>query len=222
MNSGVEQYLSLYLSCEPTATEREKGLEAEKALWPLGTKNAPAGSASNRNSVVGSSKSATAGKGSWRREGKYKFSFEARSLDGKLTFKTMEAENHVFNESQKNWGYSTFIKRSDAFYSNPSVRLSDGMQIVCTIVSSATNPTPAELPRLLIPKDLVASYASLFDDPDYSDVCFIIRSEPQEDGRRRKKISERRIYAAKKILAGRSEYFATSKGILISKPVERS
>lgn len=91
------------------------------------------------------------------------------------------------------------------------------MQIVCTIISSATAPSVSPIPRLLIPKDLVASFSSLFDDPEYSDVCFIIRSENVDDdadgggggGGRRKKKSEKRIYAAKKILAGRSEYFAT-------------
>jgi hypothetical protein len=47
--SGHEQYCSLYLSCEPTAEERERG--------PLGSSNA-------------------SGQQGWYREGKFKFSFE--------------------------------------------------------------------------------------------------------------------------------------------------
>lgn len=82
--------------------------------------------------------------------------------------------------------------------------IQDAFSILCTIVYSPTPPTPPPPQRLLIPKDLVNAYASLFDDPDYADVCFVIR--PAE-----KKSSEKRIYAAKKILAGRCEYFETSE-----------
>lgn len=53
-----------------------------------------------------------------------------------------------------------------------------------------------------MPKDLLHSWASLFDDPDYSDVVFRIRPAGGQ-GR------ERRLYAAKKVLVGRSSYFET-------------
>lgn len=78
------------------------------------------------------------------------------------------------------------------------------MLIICTIVYSTTPPSAAPLPRLLIPKSLVLSYASLFDDPDYSDVVFRIKAPGKK---------ERLLFAAKKILA-RSQYFDTSKLIL--------
>ncbi|KAK4702760.1 hypothetical protein P7C70_g3460, partial [Phenoliferia sp. Uapishka_3] len=198
-NSGHEQYCSLYLSCEPTAAEKEKGL-AERAGWGVNGSGAKgAGGKEGGKDVGGGGKDA---KGPWKREGKFKFTFEARSLDRRMTFKQMEAHDHSFSDTARNWGYANFLKRSDAYFSNPSVRLADAFLIVCTIVYSPTPPSPPPLPRLLIPKDLVNAYASLFDDPDYSDVCFRIR--PQ-DGKKR----ERRLYAAKKVLAGRSDYFDT-------------
>ncbi|KAK4049653.1 hypothetical protein OIV83_003928 [Microbotryomycetes sp. JL201] len=178
-NSGHEQYMSLYLSCEPTQAEKERGL-AEQAAWaqsvasgsaiaPGTSSTAGANTSSGAHEQAGVAFSSSAGaskshalkdgKGPWRREGKFKFTFE------------------------------------------PAVRVADAFLIVCTIVYSPTPPSPPPLPRLLIPPDLVSAYASLFDDPLYSDVVFRIRPA------RRPRAKERRLYAAKKILAGRSEYF---------------
>lgn len=81
----------------------------------------------------------------------------------------------------------------------------DAFLIVCTIVYSPTPPSPPPLPRLLIPKDLVTAYASLFDDADYSDIVFRIRPSGKPERR------ERRIYAMRKVLAGRCEYFEDSE-----------
>lgn len=68
---------------------------------------------------------------------------------------------------------------------------------------------PAQVPaaqaqKRSIPVDLHLAYSSLFNDPIYSDVCFhIIRpSKPKEQ-------PIRKLYAAKKILIRRSEYFST-------------
>lgn len=68
-------------------------------------------------------------------------------------------------------------------------------------------PTSPPLPHLLVPKTLINAYASMFDDPDYADVVFRIRPEGVEG----KKGREKRLYAAKKVLAGRSEYFDMSE-----------
>lgn len=67
-NSGQEQYTSLYLSCEPTATEKEQGL-LERG-W--------AGAGGKDGAPVSSSKDA---KGPWKREGKFKFTFEVRTVE---------------------------------------------------------------------------------------------------------------------------------------------
>ncbi|KDE03163.1 hypothetical protein MVLG_06320 [Microbotryum lychnidis-dioicae p1A1 Lamole] len=207
-NSGVEQYVSLYLSCEPTAIEKERGA-AERAGWsPSNTTTSPppgsavGGAAAGRQSGASGALSKDV-KGPWRREGNFKFTFEARTVDRRMTFKQMEANDHSFSDSARNWGYANFWKRSDAYYNNSQVRLADAFLISCTIVYSPTPPTPPPLPRLLIPKDLVAAYAAMFDDPDYSDVVFRIRPS------NRPNVREKRLYAAKKILAGRCEYFDT-------------
>ncbi|ORY43939.1 hypothetical protein BCR35DRAFT_311190 [Leucosporidium creatinivorum] len=212
-NSGHEQYCSLYLSCEPTSTEKERGL-AERAGWAAaaaGREGLNAGlagpAAPEAVGVVGGTAGGRAVgkdvKGPWKREGKFKFTFELRSVDRRSTFKQMEANDHAFSDSARNWGYSSFAKRSDAYYNNPSVRLADAFLIVCTIVYSPTEPSPPPLPRLLIPTDLVTAYASLFDDPDYSDIVFRIRPSNRPDK------PERRLYAIRKVLAGRCEYFET-------------
>jgi hypothetical protein len=83
--------------------------------------------------------------------------------------------------------------------------MADAVLFVCTIVYSPTPPTPPPVPRLLIPPDLVTAYASLFDDPEYSDVVFRIRPANKP------RIKERKLYAIKKVLAGRCEYFEASK-----------
>ncbi|GAA5978850.1 hypothetical protein JCM11641_003586 [Rhodosporidiobolus odoratus] len=195
-NSGHEQYVSLYLSCEPTAMERERAL-AEQA-----------------GGIGGTSTSGDEGKGKdkervpWRRDGKFKFTFDVRSLDRRVTFKQMEADNHSFTWRERNWGYASMISRREAYYNNPNTRNADAFLVVCTITSSPSLPSVPSSPQVLIPKNLVHAYASLFDDPAYADVLFRIRPE---NGRRDRKgnVKEKRLYAARKILAGRSEYFDT-------------
>ncbi|GAA5861912.1 hypothetical protein JCM1840_006872 [Sporobolomyces johnsonii] len=193
-NSGHEQYVSLYLSCEPTAAEKERGVAELSTFDPprLGAgRDAKDGKEKEKDRIP------------WRRDGRFKFTFEARSVDRRLTFKQMEADNHSFSSKERNWGYQSFWRRTEAYYSNQHTRADDAFLIICTIVSSPTLPTTPPLPHLLIPKDLVNSFASLFDDPDYSDVVFRIR--PESTGKQ--KVREKRLYAAKKVLAGRSEYF---------------
>ncbi|BGP13051.1 hypothetical protein JCM10213v2_000970 [Rhodosporidiobolus nylandii] len=195
-NSGNDQYVSLYLSCEPTAAEKERAL-AEQASGIGGTgANSEDGRGKEKERIQ------------WRRDGKFKFTFEVRSADRRSLFKQMEADNHSFTWKERNWGYASMISRREAYYNNPSTRASDAFIVVCTIVSSPTLPTSPPVPHLLIPKDLVSAYASLFDDPDYADIVFRIRPE---NGRKagNGRVKEKRLYAAKKVLAGRSEYFET-------------
>ncbi|GAA6007942.1 hypothetical protein JCM11491_006550 [Sporobolomyces phaffii] len=195
-NSGHEQYLSLYLSAEPTAFERERGA-SESAMYDLPPK-------SGKDKDKDKDKEKEKEKAPWRRDGKFKFTFEARDLNRRLTFKSMEADNHSFSSKERNWGYQSFWRRSEAYYNNPATRTSDAFLIICTITSSPTLPATVTAPHLSIPKDLVNSFASLFNDPEYCDVMFRIRLEDDEG---RRKGREKRLFAAKKILAGRSEYF---------------
>ncbi|GAA5991610.1 hypothetical protein JCM10908_005789 [Rhodotorula pacifica] len=203
-NSGHEQYVSLYLSCEPTEAEKERALSEKPDLT---TTTPGVGSSDVR---LGKDSGKEKDRMPWKRDGHFKFTFEARSVDRRVTFKQLEADEHHFTHKTRNWGYQSFWKRSEAFYNNPSTRSSDAFLIICTIVSAPSLPTSPPLPHLLVPKTLISAYASMFDDPDYSDVVF--RIQPEQDttaahGRPQKKKREKRLYAAKKVLAGRSEYF---------------
>lgn len=131
----------------------------------------------------------------------------------------MEADSHSFSNLARNWGYQSFWKRSEAYYNNPTTRNSDGFLIICTITSSPSVPiVPPNPPLATVPRDLLDSFAGLFNDPEYCDIVFRIRFgeddtvEEDDQGQMRKKgrSREKKLYAAKKILSGRSEYFRAS------------
>lgn len=127
--AGHEQYSSIYLSCEPTADEKEKGaaeaLRGNSTNTQFGTDPLKSTPISTGHAGSGSSshiKPTTEGKTPWRRDGKFKFTFEARSLDRRMTFKQMEATDHSFSDTARNWGYQNFWKRSDAWFNNRELR----------------------------------------------------------------------------------------------------
>ncbi|KAG8793347.1 hypothetical protein FRC12_003002 [Ceratobasidium sp. 428] len=166
-NSGHEGggFISLYLSCEPTADEKEKAVNQK-----------------------------------WHREGLYKFTFELRSIN-KTTQFSKEAYNHAFSWKTANWGWAQFARRDAVYYSPNSVRVQDAFLIVCQITDSPTAPT-SSMSKQAVPRGLLGSVGSLLDDPCYSDVEFVLPA-------RRRGGKTRRIYASKKLLAGRAEYFQT-------------
>ncbi|GAA5856516.1 hypothetical protein JCM8547_008781 [Rhodosporidiobolus lusitaniae] len=206
-NSGHEQQVSLYLSCEPTAFEKERAL-AEQAAAALASSYATPTPSSTFPSGDDSKKEKE--KLPWRRDGRFKFTFTVRSVDRRVVVKTMEAEDtHEFTWKERNWGYASMISRREAYYGNPHARSADAFLITCAIVSSPSLPTPSPSLHLTsVPRTLVSAYASLFDDPDYSDVVFRIRPENSAVGKNGR-LREKRLFAAKKVLAGRSEYFET-------------
>lgn len=127
----------------------------------------------------------------------------------------MEANDHAFSHEARNWGWAQYWRRNDAYYSNPSAKYNDAFLICCTIVYSPTPPAPQHTSQTLkkpIPMDLLDAYSSLFNDPLYSDICFkIIRRRRRHDDadQKCKPNVVRRLYASKKILIRRSEYFST-------------
>ena len=136
----------------------------------------------------------------WTRTGTFRFTFELR-MDGHL-LKNMEAQDHAFDSASKNWGWASFIKRSEII-ARLSHSSTDAFVIVCTITSAPPPPPDGRAPRKqLVPASLVDAYATLFDDPALSDVVFVFPT--MQGGRRRR---TRRLYASKRILASRSEYF---------------
>ncbi|POV94356.1 hypothetical protein PSHT_16261, partial [Puccinia striiformis] len=216
-NSGHDQYCSLYLSCQPTTEEFEKA-----AVYQLTKHSLLPSSASSSNLSPNSAglKPLDPNQVPWQREGLFKFTFEIKSLDRRTTYKTMEANDHAFSHEARNWGWAQYWRRNDAYYSNPSAKYNDTFLICCTIVYSPTPPAPqptTQTIKKLMPLDLLEAYSSLFNDPLYSDVCFkIIRRRRQRDGSSDQKgtsnVVVRRLYASKKILIRRSEYFSTMFG----------
>ncbi|KAG9074117.1 hypothetical protein FS749_014364, partial [Ceratobasidium sp. UAMH 11750] len=167
-NSGHEGggFISLYLSCEPTADEKEKAVN-----------------------------------GKWQREGLYKFTFELRSINKTNQFNSKEAYNHAFSWKTANWGWAQFARRDAVYYSPNSVRAQDAFLIICQITDSPAPPT-SSVSKQTVPRGLLGSVGSLLDDPCYSDVEFVLPA-------RRRGAKTKRIYASKKLLAGRAEYFQT-------------
>jgi len=77
--------------------------------------------------------------------------------------------------------------------------------IVCTITSAPSQPLPSsEIRKKAVPRDLLDMVGSMLDDPDYSDVEFVI---PRKGGNGN---GVRRIYAAKKMVS-RADYFRSSE-----------
>lgn len=182
-NSGTEPpSISLYISAEPSSEEKDRGKAAN-----------PSGNALNGEGTP---------MPTWSRKGRFRFLFEMREADRFTPIKAMEAQDHAFDSNSRTWGWTQFIKRSDII-----ARLNhtgaDSIVVNCQITSATTPPTqpPAVSgpPTKLVPISLVDAYASLFDDASVSDVVFVFPS--------RRHGKARRLYASKKILASRSEYF---------------
>ncbi|MBW0486767.1 hypothetical protein O181_026482 [Austropuccinia psidii MF-1] len=222
-NSGHDQYCSLYLSCQPTQEEFEKAtitqLTNHYHQSALLNDNSSLAAASNSNQPNLPNPNGQAVKPidpnqvPWHRDGLFKFTFEIKSLDRRTTYKTMEANDHAFNHEARNWGWAQYWRRNEAYYMNPSAKFNDAFLICCTIVYSPTPPAPQPTSQIIkkpIPLDLLEAYSSLFNDPLYSDICFkIIRRIRRPDPNRKSRIIVRKLYASKKILIKRSEYFST-------------
>lgn len=100
--------------------------------------------------------------------------------------KLMEATDHSFSEQARNWGWQNFMKRSEAYYNNVAIKAANAFLIVCTITYSPTPPTTHSplytlqhdghwMSRRLVPVDLLNAFSSMFNDPRYSDVRFVVR-----------------------------------------------
>lgn len=141
----------------------------------------------------------------WERQGLFRFTFTVQTADKSVVLGTKEAHDHAFSHKTSNWGWAQFIKRDTVYYNNSLVKASDAFLITVSIQASPSRPSPAKPPGITVPPVLVEAYGSLLDDPEHSDVVFhIARRGGVAKG---KSSSTRRIYAIRKILAARSEYF---------------
>ncbi|KAI0338892.1 hypothetical protein BDW22DRAFT_1336950 [Trametopsis cervina] len=140
--------------------------------------------------------------GKWVREGVYKFGFELYNLQKSVLFNNKEASDHSFSYKTVNWGWAQFARREAVFQYAGSVKQNDAFLIRCTITSSFEPPVPLPtVAKQSVPRGLLDAMGDLLDDPDYSDVAFVI---PRRRGNGR----ARTIYAARKLLK-RVEYFDT-------------
>lgn len=183
--SGQEQNVSLYLNAEPIASER---------VQPM------------LNRTNGSEHSFE--EQGWSREGKYKFSFSIQNLDKTIMLGTKEARDHAFCHKTSNWGWAQFAKREAVYYNMAPIQQADAMLITVTIEASPEQPKVAKPTSLTVPPALMTAVGALLDDPEHSDVVFHLVPPPHLARSGMASKGNKRIFAIKKILSARSEYFS--------------
>lgn len=156
------------------------------------------------SSATDSSKSSRSQDEKWQRKGLFRFVFTIQTLESKENLGSKEAHDHAFSNRTSNWGWAQFAKRESVYYKQADVIKDDGFLITVTI--TATSEKPKLLPPVThpVPPVLIQAMGSLLDDPEHSDVVFYL---PPRRRRLRERGETRKVYAIRKILAARSEYF---------------
>ncbi|TKY89920.1 hypothetical protein EX895_001217 [Sporisorium graminicola] len=196
--SGLQQFCSLYLNAEPTPEEKNQN----KSPWDTFL----ASSSPNRSLASLTEKSASTSDDGWTRQGLFRFAFKILTLNKGNVLATKEACNHAFSHKTSNWGWAQFASRDTVYYANSEVQQTNGFLISVTITASAERPRPLSL-GVAVPPALIQAMGSLLDDPEHSDVVFVIRRKRRHPKTGAVITRERRIYAIKKILSSRCEYF---------------
>lgn len=172
-----------------------------------------------------SSSSPTVGKDdSWTRQGLFRFTFTIQTLDRSVSLGTKDAHDHAFSHKTSNWGWAQFAKRDTVYFSNTAVKNADAFLITVTIQASPQKPKIDKPFGVNVPSALIRAMGSLLDDPEHSDVVFVVKpshsvktrhndpgSGADSAAHRLNSLSKpptRHIYAIKKILTARSEYFS--------------
>lgn len=214
--SGHEQFCSLYLNAEPLPHERQNPLLACATPYIDIDKHREGGTSGGSGAGAGSGGSGSNSNNlrfksdgsldeSWKRKGLFRFTFNIQTLEDKTILGTKEAHDHAFSSRTSNWGWAQFAKRDHVYYKNSDVIREDAFLISVTITASPEKPKAAEPLKHPIPPMLVQAMGSLLDDPEHSDVVFHLVPAKRRvaDGPSRPK----KVYAIRKILAARSEYF---------------
>ncbi|EST08015.2 BTB/POZ-like protein [Kalmanozyma brasiliensis GHG001] len=197
--SGLQNFCSLYLNAEPTPEEKNQN----RSPWDT-FRATSSGAARSQSSL--SDKPLVASEDGWTRQGLFRFTFKILTLNKGTVLATKEACNHAFSHKTSNWGWAQFASRDTVFYGNSEVQQANAFLVSVTITASAEPPRP--LTRgVTVPPALIEAMGSLLDDPDHSDVVFVIRRKHRHPKTGAFVTRERRIYAIKKILASRCEYF---------------
>ncbi len=197
--SGLQNFCSLYLNAEPTPEEKNQN----KSPWDTFPRRQR-----KRFSISGisSGQAYGASEDGWTRQGLFRFTFKILTLNKGVVLATKEACNHAFSHKTSNWGWAQFASRDTVFYGNSEVQQANSFLVSVTITASAERPRPLSL-GVTVPPALIQAMGSLLDDPDHSDVVFVIRRKHRHPKTGAIVTRERRIYAIKKILASRCEYF---------------
>ncbi|KAG8907265.1 hypothetical protein FRB99_004959 [Tulasnella sp. 403] len=144
----------------------------------------------------------------WTRKGPFSFTFEIKSLDGTIPIVARGPHEPMmrreFTSSCSTWGYPQYVRRTEIFGDRAIAKANNGVKIICTMTYPSSplpyTPPPSTMPVYrTVPIDVMDTIVDLFDNPAYSDVVFQF---PKRRGNGFKS-----IYASKKILVRRSEYF---------------
>ncbi|KIO29087.1 hypothetical protein M407DRAFT_228734 [Tulasnella calospora MUT 4182] len=176
---------SLYIAAIPTAEELRQGAQncLSQGGWP---REGP----------------------HWARRGPFSFTFEIKSLDGTIPIVARGPHEPMvrreFTSSCSTWGYPQYVRRTEIFGDRAIAKANNGVKIICTMTYPLSPlplpPAPTTTPMYrTVSVDIMDTVIDLFDNPTYSDVVFKF---PKRDGSGFKS-----IYASKKILTRRSEYF---------------
>ncbi|KAJ1033906.1 hypothetical protein NDA16_000114 [Ustilago loliicola] len=196
--SGMQSFCSLYLNAEPTPEEKSQS----KPSW----ENFLSNSSPTRSQASISDKAGNTAEDAWTRQGLFRFTFKILTLNKGIVLASKEACNHAFSHKTSNWGWAQFASRDTVFYANSEVQQTNAFLISVTITASPEAPRPLSV-GVTVPPALIEAMGSLLDDPDHSDVVFVIRRKRRHPTTGAIVTRERRIYAIKKILASRCEYF---------------
>ncbi|SNX85210.1 uncharacterized protein MEPE_03919 [Melanopsichium pennsylvanicum] len=198
--SGLQSFCSLYLNAEPTPEEKNQNKSPWETLLSSSSPNRSQASLTDKPVAAGASDDG------WTRQGLFRFTFKILTLNKGVVLATKEACNHAFSHKTSNWGWAQFASRETVFYDNNEVQQTNAFLISVTITASPEKPRPLSV-GVTVPPALIEAMGSLLDDPDHSDVVFVIRRKRRHPTTGAVVTRERRIYAIKKILASRCEYF---------------
>lgn len=197
--SGIQQFCSLYLNAEPLPEEKANPLLASPSVTSTLESTQTQPKTGKLDPSLPDEK--------WSREGLYRFTFKILTLDKSQVLATKEAHDHAFSQKTSNWGWAQFASRDAVFFNNSAVRNDNAFVISVSITANAERPRAVRPLGISVPPALVQAMGSLLDDPDHSDIVFTIGRQRHDRASGRLVTRERKIYAIKKILASRCEYF---------------
>ncbi len=206
------QNCSLYLNAEPLPSERVHPLtvSSNRTIAEIAQQGVGADVSVTESAQEGSAQPPATRKeqAEWHREGVYRFIFAIHAPNNRnAPIASKEAPAYSFSSAAQNWGWSGFCPRDRVYFNNPSVKEADTMIISVTLTYEATSPKSHRSKAVSVPKTLVSSFADMVDDPEHSDVVFHLTGKRVVSEGIARWPGGATVYAFRKILMARSEYF---------------